>query len=81
MWIYQAALQYLGPLQSHCDAVGEDKDQNHVVKQLMGYDGLTHQSEPGRRGENAKKYIKFKFSKHCVTVLNHHFVLSYFIAS
>lgn len=46
-WIYQAALEDLGPLQSYCNAVGEDEGQHHVVKQLMGYDGLAYLSEPG----------------------------------
>lgn len=53
-WIYQAALQYLGPLQSYRDAVGEDEGQHHIVKQLMGYDGLAHLSEPGAGGEKLK---------------------------
>lgn len=49
--MYQAALQNLGPLQSHCDAVGEDEDQHHVVKELMGYDGLAHLAEPAGGGD------------------------------
>lgn len=47
--VYQAALQDLGPLQSHGDAVGEDEGQHHVVEQLVGDDGLAQLSEPGRR--------------------------------
>lgn len=54
-WIYQAALQDLGPLQCHCDAVGEDEDQHHVVKELMGYDGLAHLAEPAGGGQNISK--------------------------
>lgn len=46
---YQTALHYLGPLQSHCDAVEKDEGQNHVVKELMGNNGLAEQSEPDRR--------------------------------
>lgn len=50
-WIrsYQAALQDFGPLQSHRDAVEEDEDQDHVVEELMGDDGLAQQPEPVRR--------------------------------
>lgn len=56
---YQAALQNLGPLQSHCDAVGEDEDQHHVVKELMGYDGLAHLAEPaGGADQNISKQKK-----------------------
>lgn len=47
--VYQAALQDLGPLQSHGDAVGEDEGQHHVVEQLVGDDGLAQLSESGRR--------------------------------
>lgn len=54
-WIYQAALQDLGPLQSHRDAVGEDEDQHHVVKELMGYDGLAHLAEPAGGDQNIRK--------------------------
>lgn len=46
---YQTALHYLRPLQSHCDAVEKDEGQDYVVKQLMGDNGLTEQSEPGER--------------------------------
>ena len=46
---YQASLQNPGPLQSHCDAVEEDKDQDHVVEELMSNNGLTEQSEPDLR--------------------------------
>lgn len=53
-WIYQAALQNLGPLQGYCDTVGEDEGQHHIVKQLMGYDGLTHLSEPGAGEEKSE---------------------------
>lgn len=50
---YQAALQNLRPLQSHCDAVEKDEDEDHIVKELMGNNGLAEQSEPDkkRRGE------------------------------
>lgn len=51
MRIYQAALQNLGSLQSHRDAVGEDEDQHHVVKELVRYDGLAHLPEPAGGGE------------------------------
>lgn len=50
--IYQAALQNLGPLQSHRDAVGEDEDEHHVVEELVGYDGLAHLPEPAGGGEH-----------------------------
>ncbi len=46
---YQTALQYLWPLQSHCDAVEKDEGQDHVVKELMGDNGLAEQSEPDER--------------------------------
>lgn len=46
---YQAALVDLGPLQGHGDAVGEDEGQNHIVKELVGDDGLAQLSEPSRR--------------------------------
>lgn len=45
---HQAALQDLGPLQSHGDAVEEDEGQDHVVKELVGDDGPAEQSEPER---------------------------------
>lgn len=45
---YQAALQYFWPLQGHCDAVEEDEDQDHVVKEFMGNNGLTEKSEPDK---------------------------------
>lgn len=44
---YQTALHYLWPLQSHCDAVEKDEGQDHIVKELMGNNGLAEQSEPG----------------------------------
>lgn len=53
-WIYQAALKYLRPLQSYCDAVGEDEGQHHIVKQLMGDNGLAYLSEPGVEGEERR---------------------------
>ena len=46
---YQTALQYLWPLQSHCDAVEKDEGQDHVVKELMSDNGLAEQSEPEKR--------------------------------
>lgn len=49
MYSYQTALQYLWPLQSHCDAVEKDKDQNHIVKELVGDNGLAEHPEPSRR--------------------------------
>lgn len=64
-WIYQAALKYLWPLKSHCDAVGEDKGQHDIVKKLMGDDGLAHQSEPDRRNQDKrllKMHHKYLFS-------------------
>lgn len=48
---YQAALQNLWPLQSHSDAVEEDKDQDHIVKKLMSNNGLTEKSEPDKERE------------------------------
>lgn len=46
IYSYYAALEDLGPLQGHRDAVEKDKDQNHVVKELVGDYGLAEQSEP-----------------------------------
>lgn len=46
---YQTALKYLWPLQSHCDAVEKDEGQDHIVKELMGNNGLAEQSEPDKR--------------------------------
>lgn len=41
-------MKYLRPFQSHCDAVEEDKDQDHVIKELMSNDGLTEKPESER---------------------------------
>lgn len=46
IYSYYTALEDLGPLQGHRDAVEKDKDQNHVVKELVGDYGLAEQSEP-----------------------------------
>lgn len=43
---YQTALMDSGSLQSHGDAVEEDESKNHVVKELMSDDSLTHQTKP-----------------------------------
>lgn len=45
---YQAALEDPGPLQSHRDAIEEDENQDHVVKELVSNDGLAEGPEPGR---------------------------------
>lgn len=50
---YQTALMDSGSLQSHCDAVEEDEGKNHVVKELMSDDSLTHQTKPADRQREA----------------------------
>ena len=43
-------MHYLGPLQSHRDAVEEDECKDDVVEELMGDNGLAQQPEPDKRG-------------------------------
>ena len=52
---YQAALMDLGPLQGHSDAVEEDEGQHHIVKELMGNDGLTELSEPAKTRKEGER--------------------------
>lgn len=60
---YQAALQNLRPLQSHCDAVEKDKDQDHIVKELMGNNGLAEQSEPDKSETETEEQGKVRVNK------------------
>lgn len=53
IYSYYTALEYLRPLQGHRDAVEKDKDQNHVVKELVGDYGLAEQPEPGGKEKRA----------------------------
>lgn len=48
-------MEYLRPFQSHRDAVEKDKDQDHVVEELVGDDGLAEQPEPGDEAKRAKR--------------------------
>lgn len=60
---YQAALQNPWPFQSHGDAVEKNKGQDHVIKELMGDDGLAEHSEPARRdgtGETDEEEVRLK---------------------
>lgn len=43
-------MHYLGPLQSHRDAVEEDECKDDVVEELMGDNGLAELPEPDKRG-------------------------------
>lgn len=43
-------MHYLGPLQSHRDAVEEDECKDDVVEELVGDNGLAEQPEPDKRG-------------------------------
>lgn len=43
-------MHYLGPLQSHRDAVEEDECKDDVVEELMGDNGLAELPEPDERG-------------------------------
>lgn len=76
-------MQYFRPLQSHSDAVEKDEGQDHVVKELMGDNGLAEQSEPDkteRWGVRGKQQIRGGFKiyprivlkdmRSCVTSLN-----------
>lgn len=48
-------MQNLRPLQSHGDAVEKDEDQDHIVKELMGNNGLAEQSEPDKNEREAEE--------------------------
>ncbi|TNN57666.1 hypothetical protein EYF80_032128 [Liparis tanakae] len=49
--------------QSDCNAVGEDEGQHHIVKQLVGYDGLAYLSESGVAGEEREEQERREQSK------------------
>lgn len=55
---YKTALKNLWSFQSDSDAVEENENQNHIVKDLMSNNGLAKQPEPDRRETKGNKQIK-----------------------
>lgn len=46
---YHAVGLYVGSLQSNCDAIKEDEEEDDMIKQLVTYDLLTPRPEPEER--------------------------------